>query len=63
MNNLPVDFQDDSEKLTVEEEDRITIAEECGLKWTGRDEDGALSFIGNDSQWAKYEQECYESLI
>ena len=63
MTNLPVDFQDNSERLTSEEEDRITIAEECGMKFVGRDEDGALSFLGEDSQWERYERECYESLI
>lgn len=38
-------------------EDKIKLAEECGLSYAGPNDEGEPEFIGNDKAWNKFTQE------
>ena len=43
--------------LAIEEQNKIELAEECGLTYTGRNFEGELEFIGTQEEWYKFNKE------
>ncbi len=41
-------------ELTEEQLDNIELAEECGLVYTGLDDEGRPEFIGDNRAWGYY---------
>ena len=42
-------------EITKEQQDLLKLAEEAGLLYIGKNEDGEFLFMGSDSQWTKFE--------
>lgn len=40
--------------LTIEQEDKLDLAEECGLNFTGEFEEGEPQFTGNNKAWSLF---------
>jgi hypothetical protein len=49
---------DEVEEFTSEEDDRLVLADDCGLVYIGRNSEGQLEFIGTEAQFANYELMC-----
>lgn len=43
--------------LAIEEQNKIKLAEECGMVYSGKDAEGELEFIGTQEEWYKFSQE------
>lgn len=42
-------------KFSEEEMLKMKLADQCGLAYGGRDDEGELNFIGSKKQWKKFE--------
>ena len=39
------------------EQEKIKVAEKCGLAYSGKNAEGELQFIGTEQQWEKFDDE------
>jgi hypothetical protein len=55
---MPCDKQDADSvpSFTFEQEDILSIADECGLVWAGFDDDGEMQFVGTTKQFELFEK-------